>query len=168
MKLCATLLLLVAVLVGCGTDDRTERAPGPWPHPSNDPGRGLASPLDPAELAFTAGYRPPPPAPPELSRRPHTQPNKTTSARASRSRSSGCSGWADLVGRYPWPVGTACAVLACESGGNPNARNRTSSAMGLMQVLGGSTDPETNLRQAFEMWSRRGWQPWAASRSCWG
>lgn len=83
----------------------------------------------------------------------------TRTARAVR-RPGACSGWGHLVFRYPWPHSTACAVLACESGGNPNARNPRSSATGLFQILNGPLDPEANVALAFRMWQQRGWQPW--------
>lgn len=87
---------------------------------------------------------------------------RTTSAprvRATRAP-GGCWGWLHLVSAYDWPVATACAVLGCESGGNPNARNSRSSATGLFQILNGPTDPAANVALAYRMWRARGWQPW--------
>lgn len=77
------------------------------------------------------------------------------------------SSWQACIASLSWSVGTAMAIVRCESGGNPNARNRRSSATGLFQILGGPTDPIANVMQAYSMWRSRGWQPWNASRSCW-
>jgi soluble lytic murein transglycosylase-like protein len=76
--------------------------------------------------------------------------------------------WRALVASFAWDVGTALRIIQCESRGNPNARNPRSSARGLFQILGGPLDPEANVRLAFSMYSSRGWQPWNASRGCWG
>lgn len=73
-----------------------------------------------------------------------------------------CWGWGHLVFAYDWPHSTACAVLGCESRGDPNARNPRSSATGLFQILNGPTDPAANVALAYQMWRRRGWQPWTA------
>lgn len=71
-----------------------------------------------------------------------------------------CGGWRHLVARYDWNVDKACRILVCESKGDPNARNRRSTATGLFQILGGPTNPEANVAQAYRMWRARGWQPW--------
>lgn len=83
--------------------------------------------------------------------------------------------WRPLVARYPWDVNTALAIIRCESGGDPNARNPTSSATGLLQILGGPTDPAANIDLGWSMYNQpargggiRGWTPWNESRSCWG
>ncbi|GIV00823.1 MAG: hypothetical protein KatS3mg014_2438 [Actinomycetota bacterium] len=100
--------------------------------------------------------------------------------RASRSRAGGgsrpavrpspgappCGGWEHLVARHPWDVATACRILWCESRGDPAARNGRH--VGLFQIADGPADPAGNVALAASMWSRRGWQPWAASRRCWG
>lgn len=166
----AVLALIFAaamVLVGCGGDDGRTLVTGPSLHPSSTVQGvdGLAGPLDRFELAFADGYRPPPPPPPPV-HRPRAS-RGTPRSTIHRSAIGDCSGWAHLVSRYPWTVGTACAVLACESGGNPNARNPSSSATGLFQILGGPVDPAANVARAYAMWHARGWQPWNASRACW-
>jgi hypothetical protein len=76
-----------------------------------------------------------------------------------------CSGWLDLVDDHPWDVATACRILWCESRGDPNARNGRH--VGLFQIADGPADPAANVALAASMWSRRGWQPWDASRRCW-
>lgn len=75
--------------------------------------------------------------------------------------------WDGLINQYAWPHATAFAVMMCESTGSPTAANDGSTARGLFQVLGGSYDAATNVRQAFGMYSSRGWQPWDSSRRCW-
>lgn len=75
--------------------------------------------------------------------------------------------WRALVASLPWDSATAFAIVRCESGGNPNARNPRSSATGLFQILRGPIDAIENVRLAFRMWQSRGWQPWNASRRCW-
>ena len=73
------------------------------------------------------------------------------------------SGWEGLVASL-WPadqVRTACRILMCESGGNPNAYNR-SGATGLFQLLGhgGTFDPVQNAQVAYRLWLSSGWRPW--------
>lgn len=87
----------------------------------------------------------------------------TSPAQGGSSRASyPCGGWRDLVARYSWNVTDACAVLWCESRGDPDATNGIHH--GLMQIAHGTYDPEGNVAQAFAMWSRRGWQPWSQCR----
>lgn len=79
------------------------------------------------------------------------------------------SGWHDLAisvgwSEENWPV-LSC-IISRESHGNPNAKNKHSSATGLLQILASHQpgidlyDPETNLRVGLEMFNSRGWQPW--------
>jgi len=71
--------------------------------------------------------------------------------------------WDGLIALYPWSQSKAFAVMYCESKGNPYADNPHSSATGLMQILGGPTDPKANMHQAYGMYSQRGWQPWSCA-----
>ena len=85
---------------------------------------------------------------------------------------SGVEQWRGLVAAY-FPadqVDTALRVMACESGGNPNAYN-PSGASGLMQVLSSWADnfgvspddlfnPETNIWIASELYYDGGWGHW--------
>jgi hypothetical protein len=88
--------------------------------------------------------------------------------------------WRGLVGSY-FPanqVNTALCVMRYESGGNPNANNSRSTAIGLMQILASLwgpvygvsheqlKDPNTNMRVARGVWDRQGWGAWAAYRQC--
>jgi hypothetical protein len=84
---------------------------------------------------------------------------------------TGVEQWRYLVAQYPWPVETMLAIMRCESGGDPLARNR-SGASGLFQLLPGPPgwqDPATNVRLAYTLkYVPSGLAPWNASRSCWG
>ena len=91
---------------------------------------------------------------------------------------SSCGGWADLIARH-FPaeqVGKACRVMMCESGGNPTARSRRSSASGLFQFLRstwqgvtGRTDeawqatPDEQTEAAARLWASSGWRPWVCA-----
>ena len=93
-----------------------------------------------------------------------------------RGMGSGTEQWRELVSRH-FPadqVDYALAIMACESGGNPNALNlEGSSARGLFQILASLWvptfgvsyeafyDPETNVRLAREIWNQSGWEPWS-------
>lgn len=74
-----------------------------------------------------------------------------------------------VVCSYDWPCEQAWSVALCESGGRWWIVNRAgSSATGIFQVLRGPRHLEKNVALAHGMFSRRGWQPWRASRSCHG
>jgi hypothetical protein len=76
-----------------------------------------------------------------------------------------------LARRVGWPGGQIPELLRIvdrESGGNPHAKNPTSTASGLMQFLAewwaGKWDPfcaRANLRHGYLAWRKVGWQPWA-------
>jgi hypothetical protein len=58
-------------------------------------------------------------------------------------------------------------VIDRESGGDPCAKNPTSTASGLLQLLAfhweGDFDPfyaPANLRYGVKLWRGAGWQPW--------
>lgn len=118
----------------------------------------------------------PHPSPVEVSRGgfsslPPLAPETTTTTTSTRTvpvpvRVLGPS-WRDLVVEL-WgsEASTAFAVAWCESRDEPDASN-PSGAHGLFQVMDGSFDPETNVREAFAVYRSRGWEPWDASRSCW-
>ena len=61
-------------------------------------------------------------------------PKRTTPA---RTYSGGVEQWRSLVATYfrPGDVDRALRIMACESGGNPDAKNSRSSAAGLWQFL---------------------------------
>jgi hypothetical protein len=66
---------------------------------------------------------------------PHTH-------RPRRTYTGGVEQWRPLVERYfrSSDVNTALRIIACESGGNPLAKNRSSSAAGLWQFLRSTWD----------------------------
>lgn len=90
---------------------------------------------------------------------------------------SGVEQWRELVASI-WPadqVDRALCVIDHESkGGDPNAENPTSSAVGLFQIMysvwgpeyGYSyeslKDPTINVQVALWVWEKQGWGAWAA------
>lgn len=70
-------------------------------------------------------------------------------------------------------VATVMCLMGYESGGDPNAKNPTSSARGLMQIMASLWapyfgvsyealyDPETNIRLARQVYDRQGWAAWS-------
>lgn len=80
--------------------------------------------------------------------------------------------------------GDATAILTrimhCESGGNPTAQNRRSTASGLFQYLDSTWNnwrgyaramfapPDVQWERARHDYARLGTRPWTASRGCWG
>lgn len=95
---------------------------------------------------------------------------------------------ADAMAEPPSAVAPAPGVnlgpiAACESGGNPRATNRQSTASGTYQMINGTwaasgglrygprakdATPEQQTEIALRLYSRSGLTPWAASRHCWG
>jgi len=89
--------------------------------------------------------------------------------------------WECALRSVGWPeyeIRTALAVIWCESTNNPYAYN-PSGASGLFQVVmplhAGKLqpgedifDPWVNMRVALALYHESGWQPWNASRHCWG
>lgn len=78
--------------------------------------------------------------------------------------SGGCGGWRSLVASYfrLGDVDRACRILMCESGGDPNAVSPSGRHHGLMQIAGGTFDPEGNIAHAAQMayTTRNGWDHW--------
>lgn len=70
----------------------------------------------------------------------------------------------------------AIKVAKCESGLNPDARNRKSSARGLFQIMQSwhkidqkwLFDPMINTLVAKSLFDTQGWEPWRASNHCHG
>lgn len=86
--------------------------------------------------------------------------------------------WRPVVAQYfeADQVDTALRVMACESGGNPDAKNKHSSASGLFQHLskywpsraaaagfpGASVfDPEANIAASAWLQQNHGWYHWS-------
>ena len=77
--------------------------------------------------------------------------------------------WKADIARYictkDWDCKTAMAVAYAESGMNPDAKSPTNDH-GVMQLNGKKIyDVQQNIDEAYEMYKRRGWQPWAAYNS---
>ena len=86
--------------------------------------------------------------------------------------------WAPLVAKHfdPDDVDLALRIIDCESGGDPNAKNPTSSASGLFQHLRGwwagewsfdPFDPAQSVKYGARLFYDGGSSHWNASRSCW-
>ena len=85
-------------------------------------------------------------------------------------RTGDCGGWDGVIASH-FPAGevsTACAVMMCESQGNPNAISPTNDH-GLFQInvvhrnsfdWSRRYDPHVNTAYAASLWGRKGWQPW--------
>jgi hypothetical protein len=81
------------------------------------------------------------------------------------------SRWIWLSRQVGWPWGcfpTLMMIIDRESGGNPLAKNPSSTASGLMQFLSSwwlgcwnPFDPRQNLSHGYRAWAQVGWQPWA-------
>ena len=98
----------------------------------------------------------------------------------------GVERWRPLVAKW-WPPGEvsdAMCILKHESGGNPNAKNKHSSAAGLFQFLegtwdwvaehtgspsyreGGPYDPVWSIRNAAWLQKHAGWGQWTTANRC--
>ena len=76
--------------------------------------------------------------------------------------------WRELVYSYhDWDAPLMMRVSWCESRWEPQAIETGSDAVGLFQVLGGSTDALANVRQAHALWLEQGYSAWDSSRGCW-
>lgn len=70
----------------------------------------------------------------------------------------------------------ALKVMHCESGGNPKAKNKESTATGLFQIMASVhgvrrdwlMNPTVNIQIAKALYDASGWEPWRASNSCHG
>lgn len=90
--------------------------------------------------------------------------------------------WRPLVAGHfpPEQLENALCAIKWESGGNPNAKNPTSNARGLFQVMSSTWDeqfgftyeeffsPEKNTYAAAWIWSHYGWSHWSGrtQRKC--
>jgi muramidase (phage lysozyme) len=83
----------------------------------------------------------------------------------------GVGRWTWLSRQVGWPWGcfpTLMMIISRESGGNPAAKNPTSTASGLLQFLAdwwyghwNPFNPRSNLRAGYRAWTKVRWQPWA-------
>jgi len=92
----------------------------------------------------------------------------------SKRRVVGVEQWRPLISEY-FPTGQvehALKIVACESGGDPAAKNPTSTARGLFQILASLWapyfdvtyndlyHPETNTALARRIYDQSGWNAW--------
>jgi hypothetical protein len=85
--------------------------------------------------------------------------------------SVGVEQWRPLVAAYGgWNVDIMLCLMGYESGGNPDAKNPTSSATGLFQIMasiwaakwpGNLYDPGHNVFVARQVWGIQGYGAWA-------
>ena len=77
--------------------------------------------------------------------------------------------WRGLVAAYPlWDVDRMLRIMACESGGNPNAYNGSTGVAGLFQIHplwqkawpGDYYDPAINVAVAYQVWLEQGYRAW--------
>lgn len=95
--------------------------------------------------------------------------------------------WRGLVSAYfqPSDIDKALSVIECESNGDPNAKNPSSSASGLFQHLAtywperatnAGIGPQADIFEsssnvavaAWLVYHGGGWSHWNASKGCWG
>lgn len=72
---------------------------------------------------------------------------------------------------------TMIRIAKCESGLRPGAKNPTSTATGIFQIIIGTWDGnkcegerwdfQDNIKCAYKLYQSRGFQPWNASKHCW-
>jgi hypothetical protein len=151
----------------------------------------IAAELDPSVQSFadsttttampttTTTTAPPPPPTTTTTTTPAPPPAKVPPpTTAPIARTGSCQGWGDLLAAY-FPanqVDKACSVMLCESGGNPNAENASSSASGLFQFLDSTWTsttgqpppasayiPEAQIAAAGQLWQSSGWSPWVCA-----
>lgn len=113
-----------------------------------------------------------------------THPPRTA---VNRDMGSNVEQWRPLVEKYfaSDKVATAMCIMKYESGGNPNAKNRRSTAAGLFQFLKSTWDkvvprevtggsyasgqvyiPEANVRAAAWLQANAGWTQWSVYKRC--
>ncbi len=92
------------------------------------------------------------------------KPKVEQAASTKKSATKAASGnYSALINQYDWDTAKAHRIMMCESGGNPNAVNKSSGATGLFQIHPGGAkykDPATNVAAAYAKYQARGWKPW--------
>lgn len=78
-----------------------------------------------------------------------------------------------MVCSFGWSCATATCIVSRESGWNPRARNPSSGAAGLMQLMPfhwlgkfDPYDPYLNVRYSYGLYRQVGWSPWSGGGSC--
>ena len=117
--------------------------------------------------------------PPTTTTTTHTHPIQKPAPKpaAVAAPATACGGWEGLIAaHFPGEVSKACSVMMCESRGNPQAENSSSSASGLWQFLSstwesttGTPAPasqysaETQTAAAAKLRNSSGWAAWSCS-----
>jgi len=101
-------------------------------------------------------------------------PQRQATQAVSTVKSPNVEQWRPIVAQYPWNTDYALRVMDCESHGDPTNVNWEDAKItgmpsnGLFQINSYQnwnwSDPATNIARAYEMYSRRGWQPWTCAR----
>jgi hypothetical protein len=181
LSLVATLGLLLGACTSAGGEE-AEHPPSTqlaWHAAADGPPHALRQPT-----TTTSTSPPPPPttlppptttttAPPPPTTAPPPPP-----AQVQPASSGSCGGHAELVARH-FPaeqLRTACRVLLCESGGNFQAENPSSSASGGWQFLSSTWErttgtpapasaysPDTQTAAAAQLWASSGWGQWSCA-----
>jgi len=176
-------VFLALLIIGCSDPEPTAVAPQPTmelapPVPTPRP----IPPLPPApdyvtdaEIVYAAA----------LAVVPTPRPRPVPVRRLEPRPAGNCYSWLDLVASYfpAWEIDNACAILGCESKGDPNAISSTSDH-GLFQInkrtwnkpdhpdawqqVTGTEwsnvyDPTTNVAFAADLWGRSKWGPWSCA-----
>ena len=77
--------------------------------------------------------------------------------------------WQACTMAQSWNGALMLRITNCESGGDPFAQNRYSTAHGIFQLLSErSNDPLRQVQDAYALWLVQGYGAWDASRGCWG
>lgn len=98
--------------------------------------------------------------------KPNTQQSVSYSNTQSSSSTGSVSGYAqEMASRTGVPASEWEAIINRESGGDPTAQNPSSSAHGLFQQLGEtSNDPQTQINDAVKLYHEQGLNAWAETR----
>ena len=122
---------------------------------------------------------PPPPTLPSLQGEvaPAVAPPAPTEDTGMGNQTTDVEQWRGLVSSYFTNVELALCIVKWESGGNPNARNTSSGAAGLFQVMpfwagdfgisySSLFDPYVNVEIASKIHAIQGWGAWNALSKC--
>lgn len=159
----AGLVILGAVPAGAHTPEEISAWKADWLE------RAVAGPLTSELLEELADFRLRYISP-EVGSDTENRSSQPTSSRPAPSRPS-VEHWRPLVAKYftEADVETALCLIWHESRGDPTAKNPSSSAAGLFQILdfwwehfgGDRYDPETNIATASKIRAIQGWSAWS-------
>lgn len=154
-----TAIVALIMLLALPAQAHTEAEQREWERDWIERAEGRVTPeLVEEWVDFHIRHAPPPPI---VARRTAPSPNRGMGANVEQ--------WRGLVSAYFSDVDRALCLMSYESGGNPNAKNPSSGAAGLFQVMpfwwehygGDRYDPETNVRVASLIYQQQGWNAWS-------